>query len=249
MIIIKKTREVGKSSGVILPRKWLNRNVMVQLITNSLETISKEVLDILLKKNILNEVIGIYLAGSYARGEENPYSDVDILVVTSKTNKILKEDNYEITCINEENLEEALKKDLYIVSLLQEARPLLNEKSLRYYKSMMNPRTFKLSILNEIRRILKLNEIIMKDESTVNNGVIYSLILRLRELYLLDCIFKRKIPSKKEFLELVDNDKLYKMYEDIKNDINKEERANTNEAMEILNKTKVILKRWERIKT
>lgn len=248
MILIKKTREVGKSAGVLLPKSWLDRNVSVQLIPNDFQSITKDVLGILIRENILNEVIGVYLAGSYARKEETPYSDVDILIVTSKTNKMIKEENYEIYCINEEKIINGLNKDLFTISLLFEAKPLLNEKSLKYYQSLIDPKRFKLSILNDIRRILKLNEIIIKDEKTINNGVIYSLILRFRELYILDCILKCKIPTKKEFLELVNQDNLYKIYENIKNDKAGEGYTETKEAVQILNKSKEMLKKWEKKK-
>lgn len=45
MRIIKKTREVGKSVGVLLPKSWLNKNVSVQLISNDFQTITKDVLE------------------------------------------------------------------------------------------------------------------------------------------------------------------------------------------------------------
>ncbi len=246
MKIIKKTREVGKSAGVLLPKSWLNRNVYVQLIPSDFQTITKDVLDILIREDLLNEVIGIYLAGSYARNEETPYSDVDILIATSKTNRMIKEENYEIYCINEEKIINGLNKDLLMAAMLIEARPLLNEKSLKYYQSLIDPKNFKFSILNDIKRVLKLNEAIMKNEKTVNNGVIYSLILRLRELYILDCILKSKIPTKKEFLKIVNNDNLYKIYEDIKDDNDKGGYAETAEAAIILNKSKDLLKKWEK---
>ncbi len=249
MILIKKTREVGKSAGVLLPKSWLNKNVSVQLIPNDFQTITKDVLGILIRENMLNEVIGIYLTGSYARKEETPYSDVDILIVTSKTSRMIKEENYEIYCVNEEKIINSLNKDLFTISLLIEAKPLLNEKSLEYYQSLINPKKFKLSILSDIKRILKLNEIIMKDEKTINNGVVYSLILRLRELYILGCILKRKIPTKKEFLEIIDQDSLYKIYEDIKNDRAEEGYTETKEVIQILNKSKELLKKWEKKKT
>ncbi len=43
MEIIKKTREVGKSSGVLLPRSWLNKQVVVNLFEPSPEKISHDV--------------------------------------------------------------------------------------------------------------------------------------------------------------------------------------------------------------
>ena len=249
MKIIKKTREVGKSAGVLVPKSWLNKNVAVELIPSDFQTITKDVLEILIRENLLNEVIGIYLAGSYARNEETPYSDVDLLVATSKTERLIKEENYEIYCINEERIINSLNKDLFMVAMLIEAKPLLNEKSLEGYKALINAKNFKLSILSSIKRVLKLNETIMENEKEINNGIIYSLVLRLRELYILDCILKNKIPTKKEFLKIVNNNHLYEIYEGIKEDKIQEGHTKIQEATILLNKSIDFLKKWERKKT
>ena len=59
--LIKQTREVGTSAGVLLPRKWLNKQVVVTLLIPSIEEIAKEVIGILVGKNLNGEVKGIYL--------------------------------------------------------------------------------------------------------------------------------------------------------------------------------------------
>ena len=69
--ITKKTRAVGTSAGVLLPRSWLNKRVVVTLEEKNIENITKEIINFLVEKNLLNEVKGIYLIGSYARDEES----------------------------------------------------------------------------------------------------------------------------------------------------------------------------------
>src|SRR3989338_10016233 len=78
-IIVKQTREVGTSAGVLLPRRWLNKQVVVTLFSPSIEEIAVDVFRILFKNNLNDEIRGIYLVGSYARGDYSPDSDIDIL--------------------------------------------------------------------------------------------------------------------------------------------------------------------------
>ena len=63
--ITKQTREVGTSAGVLLPRSWLNKKVVVSLAEKTFEEISRDVIDQLVKEGLLNEVKGIYLIGKY----------------------------------------------------------------------------------------------------------------------------------------------------------------------------------------
>lgn len=246
MEIIKKTREVGKSSGVLLPRSWLNKQVVVKLLTPDTDTISKEIIEILIKSQLLQGTIGIYLIGSYARHEEDENSDIDILVITSSTNKLLKYGNCEINLIKKTDIQKGLTKDLHIISILKEALPLLNKEYLEELKQQINLKKFNLSFLQEIKRVLKLNELVIAGEDTVNSGVIYSIILRLRELYILDCIFHNKAHSKKEFISLIGDKGIYQIYEDIKNDLHNEKRTTSEEAIKILNKARTMLKKWEK---
>ena len=199
-----------------------------------------------MKNKLLNDITGIYVFGSYAKKEEDENSDIDILILTNKTNKFLKMNDFEITLISEKIIESNIKKDLYIISIIKEAKPILNNSKLEYLRSKINIKKFKLTILNEIRRVLKFNELVIKGEDTVNSGVVYSLILRYRELYFLDCLFNNKLPAKKEFKEIVGNNELYKIYEDIKNDINNEKHVDVKEATKILNKSKELLTKWEK---
>ena len=82
--LIKPIVKVGNSAGVILPKEWLNGQASVKLVSRPI-SIKKDVLEIL--SPYLDEVIGAYLVGRYARDEETEKSDVDVLVVTNKTSK------------------------------------------------------------------------------------------------------------------------------------------------------------------
>src|SRR3989344_4393278 len=98
---IKKTVKSGNSSAVILPRSWLNKEVRVELIKKTSETILLEVIKVLREHLDLKEIIGIYLTGSYARGEEDENSDIDILVLTKDIDrKMIREGIYNILIIS-----------------------------------------------------------------------------------------------------------------------------------------------------
>ena len=126
--MIRQTRPFGTSSGVLLPRSWLNKEVVVTLVEFSKEKILKDVIEILSEKNSLEDVLGIYLAGSYARGDYEPESDIDLIVVTNKKDGLINEKNYEITLISEKNLLKNCPKKLYLFSSIKEAilRPIFN---------------------------------------------------------------------------------------------------------------------------
>src|SRR3989338_1020973 len=98
---IKKAIKSGNSSAVILPRSWLNKEVRIELLKKTPETILYDVINIIKRHIELKEVIGIYLTGSYARGEEDDHSDIDILVITNDIDKeIVKEGIYNILIVS-----------------------------------------------------------------------------------------------------------------------------------------------------
>jgi predicted nucleotidyltransferase len=225
--IIKKTREVGTSAGVLLPRKWLNRSVVVTLLEKSEEDILHDVIRIIFEKGI-DDVKGIYFVGSYARHENEPESDIDILIITEETNKLIDIYPYEITLVKEETLKKNLFYSLYYYSMVNEARPLINKSLINSLKTSIG--TLKKDrLLEEINRINSINKdsiSMYKDVmKNIPDGLVYSVILRLRELYLLKCI-KDDIKYRKiDFLKYVDEN-LYNTYLRVKRD---EKEVNDND--------------------
>ena len=115
-IQIKKTVKAGNSSAVVLPKAWLNKEVRVELIKKNSETILLEVIKILREHLDLKEIMGIYLTGSYARGEEDENSDIDIFVLTKDIErKMIREGIYNILIISSELLKQKLNQDLFPV--------------------------------------------------------------------------------------------------------------------------------------
>ncbi|MFH1249037.1 MAG: DUF2080 family transposase-associated protein [archaeon] len=205
MEIIKTAIKVGNSAGVLLPKAWLNSSVKIILEPLNIE---KEILEIISAENILKNTLGVYITGSYSRNEETIESDIDILVITSDLNKRIKHGKYEIICISEKEVERQLNENaLPILPMILEAKAVINEDLIkRYSQAKLDKKNLKWHInttksaMNVVKASIKLS----KEMKTMeNDSTAYSLILRLRTLYIIDCIRKNKMWGKKEFLKLI----------------------------------------------
>jgi predicted nucleotidyltransferase len=218
--IKKQTIRLGNSAGVLLPREWLNSIVEVKLLKTPItkEAILKD-LNIYLK-DYLENIFGIYLIGSYARGDYDENSDIDVLVITDKINKSIKKNNYEIILISEDNLLKKLFKNLYLISGIRESEPIINKRLLEKFKEI-KPKINIKEHKKEIESVLAINKDMIDTAKEYNqnvlDGTIYSLVLRLRELYLIKCIINDKKTDKKEFLKHISK-KTYEAYLRVKRD-------------------------------
>ena len=132
--IVKQAREVGTSAGVLLPRGWLNKQVVVTLFEPSKEKIAQDILACLFKQDLNEEIKGIYLFGSYARGDFDFNSDIDVLVITEKTNKLVNYNNYEILLVSESSFLKNLPNNLNRLSILKEIKVIFNKGLIEKYK-------------------------------------------------------------------------------------------------------------------
>ncbi|MDO8563396.1 MAG: nucleotidyltransferase domain-containing protein [Nanoarchaeota archaeon] len=236
--IIKQAFKLGNSAGVLLPIEWKNQRVSIKLIAKS---ISHEIFEILDNESLLGNTMGIFLAGSYAREEDDELSDIDILIVTDKVDKKIKRGKYDLFLISKEKLDKLIDKNLYLISLINEAKAILNNNLLENYQKMIIKNPIKIN-LELIKSAMKINEKILEineeDGEKVYDGTVYSLVLRLRELYLLDCLSSSRKPSKKEFSTLIRkiaSEESYNAYLRIKNDIKAKKVIPIEEARALFN--------------
>jgi len=203
--LVKSVVRVGNSAGVILPKEWLNGKASVKLIGKPLD-IKKDVFGIL--ELYLKEIIGIYIVGSYARGEQTNESDVDILAITEKENKRIVKGKYEILLISEEELRKTLNKNILpLLPMIKEAKPIINSSLIKeYVKTPLTKKNMKFHI-ETTKSALRLQEEFINlaelEKENVSDGIMYSLILRLRQVYIVDCLVRNKQSNKKDFLKLV----------------------------------------------
>lgn len=198
-----QVRKWGNSAGILLPREWLGEKVVITRMP--LKPIKERILDVLAPH--LEHIIGAYLYGSRARGDETPDSDIDLFVITDKKMEI-KSKGFEIAVIEKQELPSAFEglSALVSYSMLAEAKPIINPELLDDLRKVYKPKLedFRL-IIENTRSILNVNKSFLdynKEENgayTDDNATAYSLILRLRGVYLVKCLLARKGYRKKDF--------------------------------------------------
>jgi predicted nucleotidyltransferase len=257
MEVIKSTIKLGNSAGVLLPREWLGSKVKVILEPLN---VNKDIIEILMQEDVLHEVLGAYLVGSYARNEQDIDSDVDVLVITNSLNRRLKSGKYELIFLSEEELERQIKENaLPIIPMLIEAKPVINKKLIDSSKEhSLNLKNLKYhletteSAMNFVSKDIVLAK---KNYEKVSDASAYSLVLRLRTLYIIDCIKKNKLWSKKELIKTIKDvsgsNIAYERYIEAKRKNSKESLLKAEEAerlMLYINKKLGVIKKWLREK-
>ena len=225
---IKRAVKAGNSSAVILPRAWLNKEVRVELMKKTPEIILADVIGILNRHIILNEVIGIYLVGSYARGDEDENSDIDILVITHDIDKeIIKEGIYNILIVSSKLLNQKLNQDLFPVGqMIKEAKSLLNSNYLSQLEVNVTNKNINWYLdttedkLNIIKKVIDKTR---KTNKSLSDKIAYTLILRIRTLYIIKKLLKNQNYSKKDFIKTIESISIgknaYERYLAVKNNL------------------------------
>ncbi|MFA5855868.1 MAG: nucleotidyltransferase domain-containing protein [Candidatus Pacearchaeota archaeon] len=239
---IKKAIKAGNSSAVTLPRAWLNRDVRVELIKKTPETILLEVIKILNENIDLKDVIGIYLTGSYARNEETLESDIDILVITNKIDKeIINKGIYNILIISTELLYQKLDRDLFpIGQMIKEAKPLLNSEYLKSIEVKITNKNIKWYLETTKEKIILIKKILEKSKNLdiLSDKIAYTLILRIRTLEIILKLINNETYSNKEFLRKIKNiskgNNSYEGYLNIKYEKDDKNRISLKEAKKLL---------------
>jgi predicted nucleotidyltransferase len=203
--LVKPIVRVGNSAGVLLPKEWLNGRARIELVEKPID-IKSDVIERL--GPYLDKTFGIYIVGSYARNEQTKESDVDILVITENIDKRIEEGKYNLILISKQELEKQLKSNaLPLIPMLKEAKPLLNSKLIEKYKKTELMKDNLRFHIETTKSALKMNkeaiDIARMAGEVVSKNISYSLILRLRETYIVEQINKNKLPSNKELIRLI----------------------------------------------
>lgn len=258
-IIIKKPKITGNSASVGVPKSWMNMNVKVELIQNDPSLILRDVLDILEENNILLEnIIGIYLTGSYARKEETIDSDIDMLILTKNIKNRLKKGRYDILLIDRDEAIISMKKDIFpLLPMTIESKALLNKPAIDELKQIKITKKNIRWYIKTTYHAIRMNEAkIERDkllgENKIGVDVAYSLVLRYRTLYLIDCLIKNKNWSsydlKEKLLKISGSLKIYEGYLHKKNDLKKDYKTPINDAEKLLNYIEKENKRIDKLK-
>lgn len=203
-VIEKDVVRFGNGSIVYTPKKWIGEKAIVILEKKPLNA-TEEILKTL--KPHLAEIQGIYLFGSHARNEQTKDSDIDVLVVSDHL-KIKNTGKLRFTAASKEKLLEHIKKDwtLFSFQMIKEARPVFNQQLLEELKQTKTSPDFKqffnstLEAFKKVEHILKLDR--KKGKKIVKSpAAIYSLILRLRTMFLMHIYFRKEDFSNAKFRE------------------------------------------------
>lgn len=239
--LIRPVVRVGNSAGVILPKEWLNGQAKVRLIEKPID-VRKDVMEIL--SPYLDNVMGIYLVGSYARGEETVRSDVDVLVITNKIDKRIERGKYNLLLISKERLEDRLKKNILpLLPMLREAKSIMNASLIEEYKKTKLTKVGLKKHIELSKSALAIDrEMIRLDKewpSNCSDAVAYSLILNLRTAHIVNKLRRNRNISNKEIKSLIKNVagslKAYDGYLRVKNDKKEKEDLPVKEADKLYN--------------
>ena len=122
MALIRKTRKVGNSAGVLLPKSLLGSEVKIVVVKRPVD-IKKEALRAL--HNHLEEIQGIYIL-NLEPGE--------ILAVSTTTKAIITKPKLKITLIPLDIVRQDMKTKKEIIEKLKKAKPILNKALLSRLK-------------------------------------------------------------------------------------------------------------------
>ena len=247
--LVRRIVKVGNSAGVVLPREWLNGLAKVELIEEPLD-IKKDIFEIL--SPYLEDLIGIYLVGSYARGEQDKESDVDVVAISKKTKKEIIEGKYNISIYTLDNIKRTLEKDpLIILPRLLEAKPLLNRSLLEELKKLkVNKNSFK-EFIDSTKRAYSINKGFFDIDNSLDENNIYSIILRLRGFYIISCLIKEKNYSKKGLKRFlvshgVDFKEAYDVYRKVKSDEDVRISLSSEKSLKLLNLLKEEIRKYDK---
>lgn len=198
--IVRKVTSVGNGAHVFTPREWMGEEII--LIRPSRKEVKEEILDAIGPH--LEDVIGVYLYGSRARGEAEASSDKDVLVISTRNLKI-NHPGLEIISMTETGVSKSTGESrLMLCSSLAEAKPILNAPLLEKLKKICSLRKKDIEsfIKSSKESLAKSDEILIIDKEKgeyASEAAIYSLVLRLRGVYIIACLLNKIIYSKKGF--------------------------------------------------
>ena len=234
---LRKAKAFGNGAHIFVPKEWINEELLIVRMYSQ-KNIKHEILDII--SEYLDEVLGVYLIGSYARNEEREDSDIDVLVITSKLGKRIKQGKYDILFISKDTVERQLKTNILpILPMIKEAKSLINSELIENYKNGKITEKNLSFHIETTKSAMAIVKTFLESSKLVSDGVIYSLILRLRGVYIVDCLIRGKIFNNQDFIKLIEKItrseglEAYKAYIRSKNEEKEKEVVKVDDAKNI----------------
>lgn len=222
--IVRKVSAIGNGAHIFAPKEWINEKVLIVRIEK--KELKESVIEAVYP--YLDQIIAVFLYGSYARNEAGENSDIDILIIGKEKFKLEKRDCFDFVVIPENFLASAIETNpIMMYSIFKEAKPLINSKYLENLRELkVDRRLFKPFIKTTFDSIISDEEIIELDKKTgktASNSLIYSLILRLRGIFIIKKLLKKEQYSNRLFEKWIIKDckvnykKIYSAYTAVRN--------------------------------
>jgi predicted nucleotidyltransferase len=252
--LIRQVTEIGNGAHIFAPKEWMNEKVLIVRLEK--KSIKEEILGMLYP--YLDKIITVLLYGSHGRGEADKDSDIDVLVIAKDKFKLDKKPNIECVIISEDFLNSAIEiNPIMMYSIFREAIPIINQDYLeKLRKIKINPKFFKQFIYSTKESIKSSEEIIELDKKTgktASNSIIYSLILRLRGVFIINQLLADKIYSNELFKKWITNNckinysKIYEVYRIVRAEKEIKDKIFIGEAEILIRFLKEELKKLELI--
>lgn len=254
MKIIRKAVEIGNGAAVYVPREYKGKEILV-ILPEGIEEIKRRVLTRLV--DFMPNVLGAYIYGSYARGEQEKNSDIDILILANEKDDKLKYafDDVDIRIMDMEGIKRSIKNlPGLIMPILMEAKSFLNPLLLEELKKeKIDFKKFSWNF-QDIKRIIKIIEgFIEIDNKDISPSHIYSLMMRTRVLCMIESLVKKRDFSnkavKKVLLDYGLDESIYKRYYEIYQEIREnrevEEKIKKEEILKLIEIVKKYLHKVE----
>lgn len=240
--LVRRAKIFGNGAHVFVPKDWVKQEVI--LIKRPKKSVIERVIEII--SPYLENIIGVYLYGSYARGEEREDSDIDLFVITNKDIRI-KSNGFEIQCIKEKVIDDIIKiEPLIFYSMLAEAKTIINSNLLEELRKKYKPKLkdFR-EFFESCKRVIEINKKFLDMDKKVGEyisgqAVPYSLILRLRGIFIIHSLLKGKKYSHIDFMKWmeknlieIDFERVYKLYLISKNEKKEKIRVKISDLIKI----------------
>jgi predicted nucleotidyltransferase len=222
--LIRRVSNFGNGAHIFAPKEWVNEDVLIVRIEK--KTIKQDILELLMPN--LDKVIGVFLYGSHSRGESSEDSDIDILVIAREKFNVEKRQGIDLIVLPEKEIDNAIKiNPILLYSIFKEAKPIINEDYLlRLKRIKLNKSYFKQFLEQTVNSIKSSEEILELDKQTgkfVSNSIIYSLILRLRGIFIINTLLSNQDFSNFKFSKWIRSNEInyssvYDVYRKVRDD-------------------------------
>ena len=243
--IRKKVTRSGNGGAVWVPKDWLGEEIIITRIETPKLSIEEEIINILLPN--LEKVIAVFLYGSYARDEQTKNSDIDALVIVKEKFKIDSVKRFDVSLLELSEARKAVRKNPFIYSIIKESKAIINDylldelrkenKDFRIFIKWYAKTT--LDNINSSKELIELDR--MESEYLDSYSVIYSTMLRLRGIFLINSVLENKEFSNSifkkymtKFISESEYKKIYSIYRDVRDNKKHNEKVQINLVCRLL---------------